>query len=136
MNEAAAKRYRSLTQLKARQPGLKVYIALGGWDFNDPGPTRTTFSDLAASQSAQDTFFESLLSFMLHNEFDGVDLDWEYPVADDRGGKPEDFANYVTLVKRLRGRLNQAPKHFGITLTLVSCPSLIFHPRQQWDTEP
>ncbi|KAF7592768.1 hypothetical protein BBP40_012526 [Aspergillus hancockii] len=118
MTEATASRYRSLTQLKARQPGLQVYIALGGWDFNDPGPTRTTFSDLAASQSAQDTFFESLTSFMLHNDFDGVDLDWEYPVADDRGGRPEDFANFVTLVKRLRERLNQSQKRFGITLTL------------------
>ncbi|KAE8352807.1 glycoside hydrolase superfamily [Aspergillus coremiiformis] len=118
MTEAIASRYRPVTALKGRQPDLQVYIALGGWDFNEPGPTRTTFSDLAASQSAQDAFFESLTSFMLHNGFDGVDLDWEYPNADDRGGKPEDFANYVTLVKRLRERLNQSPKHFGLTLTL------------------
>ncbi|KAE8396531.1 glycoside hydrolase [Aspergillus alliaceus] len=118
MTEETAKRYRTLTTLKGRQPGLEVYIALGGWDFNEPGLTRTTFSDLAASQPAQDAFFESLISFMLHNGFDGVDLDWEYPAAEDRGGRPEDFANYVTLVKRLRERLNGAPKSFGITLTL------------------
>ncbi|UDD56387.1 hypothetical protein AFCA_003934 [Aspergillus flavus] len=118
MTDATAKRYKSLTSLKSRQNGLQVYIAIGGWDFNDPGPTRTTFSDLAGSQSAQDTFFESLVSFMLHNDFDGVDLDWEYPTADDRGGRPEDFANYVTLVKRLRERLDQLPRHFGLTITL------------------
>ncbi|KAE8375114.1 glycoside hydrolase [Aspergillus bertholletiae] len=118
MTEATAKRYRELTQLKVKQAGLEVYIAIGGWDFNDPGPTRTTFSDLAGSLTAQDTFFDSLVSFMLHNDFDGVDLDWEYPVADDRGGRPADLANYVTLVKRLRERLDQLPKRHGLTLTL------------------
>lgn len=86
---------------------------------NDPGPTRTTFSDLAKSTTAQDTFFESLITFMQANNFDGVDLDWEYPVADDRGGIPGDFDNYVTLLKRLRARLNATGRKYGISLTLV-----------------
>jgi chitinase len=42
---------------------------------NDPGPYRTTFSDLAKSTSAQDAFFESLVTFMKANNFDGVDID-------------------------------------------------------------
>lgn len=41
--------YQQVTLLKGLQPGLKVFIAIGGWTFNDPGPTATTFSDLAAS---------------------------------------------------------------------------------------
>ena len=87
---------------------------------NDPGPTRTTFSDLAKSTTAQDAFFESLISFMQTHGFDGVDLDWEYPAAEDRGGIPEDFDNFVTLLKRLRQRLNATGKKYGVTLTLVS----------------
>ncbi len=86
---------------------------------NDPGPTQTTFSDLAASEEKQDTFFESLVSFVLNNGFDGVDLDWEYPVADDRGGKPKDFDNFVTFIKRLRERLNRVPQQIGLSITLV-----------------
>jgi chitinase len=35
-------------------------------------------------------------------DFDGVDIDWEYPVADDRGGSEEDKENYLTLVKEMR----------------------------------
>lgn len=31
--------YKRLTSLKDHQPGLKVFIAIGGWTFNDPGPT-------------------------------------------------------------------------------------------------
>jgi chitinase len=110
--------YDRVTALKRRQPGLEVWIAVGGWAMNDPGPHRTTFSDLAASESAQDAFFESLITFMQKHDFDGVDLDWEYPVAEDRGGRPEDYDNYVTLLRRLRERLNKTGRHYGVTLTL------------------
>lgn len=44
---------------------------------NDSGRYRTTFSDLAKSTSAQDAFFESLITFMQKYDFDGIDLDWE-----------------------------------------------------------
>ena len=76
MDAGTASLYQRVTALKDRQPNLEVWIAIGGWAMNDPGPTRTTFSDLAKSQSAQDAFFESLITFMLANGFDGVDLDW------------------------------------------------------------
>ncbi|EFE44765.1 class V chitinase, putative [Trichophyton verrucosum HKI 0517] len=124
--------YQRVTALKDHQSDLQVWIAIGGWAMNDPGPTRTTFSDLAASESRQDAFFESLITFMLNNGFDGVDIDWEYPVADDRAGKPEDFKNFVTFLRRLRRRLNQTGRKFGLSITLAtpkasrmhSCPSL------------
>jgi GH18 family chitinase len=62
--------------LKQQDAKLKIYIAVGGWAFNDPGPTATTFSDLAASVPRQKIFMESLLSFMSTYGFDGIDLDW------------------------------------------------------------
>ena len=44
---------------------------------NDPDqPTAKTFSQLAASQSAQQAFFSSLIQFMSTYGFDGVDIDW------------------------------------------------------------
>ncbi|GLB10067.1 hypothetical protein AtubIFM57258_006006 [Aspergillus tubingensis] len=118
MDNLTASLYQGVTALKRQQSNLEVWIAIGGWAFNDPGPTRTTFSDLAASEAAQDTFFGSLISFMQNNRFDGVDIDWEYPVTDERGGKPEDYVNFVTLVKRLRERLNQTGRKYGISITL------------------
>ncbi|KAI1954495.1 hypothetical protein LOZ12_001146 [Ophidiomyces ophidiicola] len=118
MDAQTASLYRRVTKLKQKQPGLKVWIAIGGWAMNDPGPYRTTFSDLAKSTSAQDAFFESLISFMETNDFDGVDIDWEYPVADDRGGIEQDFGNFVTLLKRLRERLNSSGKTYGMSITL------------------
>lgn len=67
--------YSRVTALKKRNKDLEAWISIGGWAFNDPGPTATTFSDLAASKSKQSTFFESLLSFLDKYGFDGVDLD-------------------------------------------------------------
>ncbi|KAL7622471.1 hypothetical protein AAE478_007977 [Parahypoxylon ruwenzoriense] len=110
--------YNSVSALKDRDPNLRVWIAVGGWAMNDPGPYRTVFSDLARSQSAQDEFFESVVTFLERNGFDGIDIDWEYPVEDDRGGVPEDFVNYVTLLQRLRNRLNQMNRQIGISITL------------------
>jgi chitinase len=76
MDANTASRYSEVTALKNRQSDLEVWIAIGGWVMNDPGPTRTTFSDLAKSITAQDEFFASLLTFMVKHNFDGVDLDW------------------------------------------------------------
>jgi chitinase len=76
MDDDTASLYRRVTALKGRQDDLQVWIAIGGWAMNDPGPTRTTFSDLAKSESAQDVFFDSLFTFMMAHDFDGIDLDW------------------------------------------------------------
>ncbi|KAF2124900.1 glycoside hydrolase family 18 protein [Dothidotthia symphoricarpi CBS 119687] len=118
MDPGTGSRYDRVAALKERQPDLKVWIAVGGWAMNDPGPYRTTFSDMAASEANQDKFFDSLLTFMKRYNLDGVDLDWEYPVAEDRGGIPADFDNYVNLLTRLRERLNSSGRQYGISLTL------------------
>ena len=68
--------YQQVSGLKSRQSDLQVWISIGGWSFNDPGPTASTFSDLAGSTSAQSSFFSSVISFLRANNFDGVDLDW------------------------------------------------------------
>ncbi|KAI4678875.1 hypothetical protein J4E81_010603 [Alternaria sp. BMP 2799] len=118
MDPGTGSRYSRVAGLKEKQPDLKVWIAVGGWAMNDPGPYRTAFSDMAASEAKQDKFFDSLLTFMRRYNLDGVDLDWEYPVAEDRGGIPADFDNYVNLLRRLRERLNSSGKSYGISLTL------------------
>lgn len=47
--------------------------------------------------------------------FDGVDLDWEYPGADDRGGKAADTENYVLFVKEMKAAFGSK---YGISMTL------------------
>jgi len=69
--------YREIANLKRRAPGLKIWISLGGWTFNDPGPTQNVFSDLASSADKRMKFIENLAKFMRSCGFDGVDIDWE-----------------------------------------------------------
>lgn len=47
--------------------------------------------------------------------FDGVDLDWEYPAADDRGGVESDTANYVLLAQEMKSAFGSK---YGLSMTL------------------
>ncbi|KAF8164160.1 hypothetical protein K438DRAFT_1984862 [Mycena galopus ATCC 62051] len=89
------------TALKSRNPSLKVFLSIGGWSFNDP-PTSGIFSALAASSFNTQTFIDSVLITMLAYGFDGIDIDWEYPVAEDRGGSPGDLANYPIFLTAIK----------------------------------
>ena len=77
MDEGTGKLYSEVTNLKARQRGLQVWLAIGGWAMNDEGPYRHAFSNMAKSDANQDAFFESLITLMFQHNFDGVDIDWE-----------------------------------------------------------
>lgn len=69
--------YKRVTSLKSLNPGMQVWISIGGWSMNDPDqPTAKTFSNLAGSIENQNLFFRSLMSFMETYGFDGVDIDW------------------------------------------------------------
>lgn len=92
----------AFTSLKNQNPVLKCIVSVGGWAFNDPGPTQSEFHNIAASSSSRSTFISSVQSFLATYNFDGIDIDWEYPVAVERGGHPEDKENYLLLVQEMR----------------------------------
>lgn len=112
--------YRRMTLMKQKDPGMSVFVSLGGWSFSNPGaPTHTTFSDLAgASEDRQRRFIRSLIGFMSKFDFDGVDIDWEYPVASGRGGKPEDFKNFPEFLARVKSSLRSTGGRSGLSITL------------------
>ncbi|CAD0088215.1 unnamed protein product, partial [Aureobasidium mustum] len=100
--------YKRVTGLKDFQPGLEVWISVGGWSMNDPDqPTYNTFSKLAASDSAQ-------------RHSSPLCCHWEYPVADDRGGSPDDYDNYVTFLQNLRQALGASGHKYGVSITIPS----------------
>ncbi|KAK7423090.1 hypothetical protein QQZ08_009257 [Neonectria magnoliae] len=71
-------------------------------------PTATTFSDIARSDSSQKAFIKSLVSMMSTYDFDGVDLDWEYPAAEERSGREEDFQNFPRFIANLKKALKSS----------------------------
>ncbi|KAL2812544.1 glycoside hydrolase superfamily [Aspergillus cavernicola] len=110
--------YPQFTALKSKKPSLKTWIAVGGWSFNDAtnSPnTQTAFSDMAGSAANRQMFIASLRHFMQTWGFDGVDIDWEYPGADDRGGIDADTANFVKLVRDMKDAFGG---EYGISITL------------------
>jgi chitinase len=115
MDGQTGKLYNRFTKLKDKHSGLQAFISVGGWSFTDPGPTRNSFSTMAGSASNRGKFINGLRTFMSTYSFDGVDIDWEYPEADERGGSQGDTANYVTLVKEMRAAFGTK---YGITVTL------------------
>ncbi|KAJ6511223.1 hypothetical protein DFH09DRAFT_942072 [Mycena vulgaris] len=118
MTAGDSKLWSETTELKKGFPGLKVFLSIGGWTFNDP-PTQSRFSDVASSAGNRATFVGSCLDVMqTYGREQGIDIDWEYPVADDRGGKPEDKANYVALMKLLHTSFKE--NNYGLSFTAPS----------------
>ena len=55
------------------------------------------FSKMVSDIKSRDTFVESVLDFCDAFDFDGVDIDWEYPYF--KTGSKEDKKNFVLLLK-------------------------------------
>ena len=112
MNSYDVQYYPQVTGLKATNPALKVFISVGGWAAGG-----AVFSTMVSSAENRRTFIDSAIQFMKTYAFDGIDIDWEYPAASDRGGTAADTANFVEFLKELRAACG---KQFGITATLPS----------------
>jgi chitinase len=118
MDDLKPELFEEFTALKSKNPGLKTVVALGGWTFTDPGATQTVFSDMVASAENRKKFIGNLMGFMRKYAFDGVDFDWEYPGAPDRGGRPDDGKNFVTFLKELDDVNNQQPEKYVVSFTV------------------
>ncbi|KXH59987.1 glycosyl hydrolase family 18 [Colletotrichum salicis] len=117
MDDLKTNLFTKMAALKSQNKALKVMIALGGWTFNDPGPTQTVFHDVASSKENRAKFIGNLLSFLRQYAFDGVDFDWEYPGAEDRGGSEEDGKNFTLLLEELRKAIDAQPLEYVVSFT-------------------
>jgi chitinase len=118
-----------LRKLKAKYPHLKVTISIGGWG----GSAR--FSDAALTDAARRRFSTSALDLFFRKWpglFDGIDIDWEFPVQGGLKGnveRPEDKHNFTLLLAELRRQLDEQGKidnrHYELTIAASARPSEI-----------
>ena len=60
-----------------KKKGIKTLIAIGGW--NDSEGNK--YSRMVETPASRRKFIDSVLKFIRKYEFEGLDLDWEYPVC-------------------------------------------------------
>jgi chitinase len=85
--------------VKRAHPDLKVVLSIGGWGAGG-------FSDAALTPQSRAAFVDDSLE--LGAGFDGVDLDWEFPVSGgptELTARPEDRRNATLLARALRDQL-------------------------------
>lgn len=127
--------FNQLRELKARNPGLRVLISLGGWTWS------REFSDVALTDASRRKFVQSCIDLYINGNlpvsdgaggpgaaagvFDGIDLDWEYPASEGLPGnivRPEDTRNFTLLLEEFRRQLG--PNRL-LTAALPAAPSKI-----------
>lgn len=115
--------FNQLIQLKKKHPHLKSLISVGGWTLSSP------FSDVALTDESRSKFAKSCVAYIKKYGFDGVDIDWEYPVSGGKQGntnRKEDKANYTLLLAELRKQLDAAgqvdKKQYLLTIAASAGP--------------
>lgn len=126
-NQPLRGNWNQLKKLKAANPRLKVLISLGGWSWSGG------FSSAARPENRK-AFVASCIDAYLSGNlpvtdgaggtaaaagvFDGIDIDWEYPVACGLTcGSPEDRENFTALLAEFRRQLDQVRP--GLLLTVA-----------------
>ncbi len=108
--------FSQLNELKEQHPHLKTLISVGGWTWSG------RFSNVALTDASRTAFANSCVDFILEHGFDGVDLDWEYPVSgglSSNARRPQDKQNFTLLLKKIREKLDAQSARDGETYLLT-----------------
>jgi len=99
----------ALAELKRTHPHLRTLISIGGWDADG-------FSDAALTAASRERLVSSCIALFFagpRDSFDGVDIDWEFPVY---GGpkhitaRAQDRRNMTRLAREFRRQLDAVGK--------------------------
>lgn len=93
---------------KAHADNCKVYIAVGGWSYNNV-PLAQTFETVATDDALRKKLIQSITDVVKEYNFDGVELDWEYPTQNSA-------SYYEALIVELSKELEKDNKHLTAAL--------------------
>lgn len=113
---AQAGTFAELRELRRQRPGMRLVVSIGGWD------AAPQYSDIALTGPSRRKFADSCIAaFLARQGFDGIDLDWEFPV---HGGmnrsRPADRADATALVREFRRQMDalgrKTHRHYVLTV--------------------
>lgn len=121
--ELSNKQYlkREVTKLHEYYPNLRVNISIGGWGADG-------FSVASANPDNRKVFVDSAVALVKEFNFDGVDIDWEFPVGPEWGQEivsdAHDKQGYILLLSDLRKAFNlleeETGKYYTVTTAVPS----------------
>jgi Glycosyl hydrolases family 18 len=97
-------------------PDIKLLICLG---FDEDELTRIFSQDSSQWRQNATDYAGNVLAYLNHYGLDGLDVDWEYPLA--RAGTPQQFALVFTAI---RAAFATQPKPYYLTLSPASVGTL------------
>jgi len=100
--------YSRVVNLKNKNPKLKVLLAIGGWSFGT-----AKFKEVAKTRYSRQIFVFSATEYLRENNFDGLDMDWEYPKSSDK-------ENFASLLTELREAFEYEAEESGLERLLLS----------------
>jgi len=68
-----------VTDFKKDNENLKVILSIGGWNFPS-----AYFSQMVSTKEYRTKWIASTIKYMKSHNFDGIDIDWEYPCSEPR----------------------------------------------------
>lgn len=89
--------FSQVQSLRLKNPDLKILISLGGWSGSK------WFSDIVADPQKSLRFYESQMAFVRRFNFDGIDIDWEFPVKGGASGNSRSAQDPDNLIRFLQG---------------------------------
>ncbi|KAJ4197154.1 hypothetical protein NW767_009046 [Fusarium falciforme] len=109
-----------------RVEGVKKILSFGGWDFSTKPAPYAIFRE-GVKPANRLTMATKIANFIIENDLEGVDIDWEYPGAPDIPGIPpaekDEGKNYLAFLAVLRNLLK------GRSLS-IAAPSSYWYMKQ------
>ncbi|KJZ79280.1 hypothetical protein HIM_01431 [Hirsutella minnesotensis 3608] len=111
-------KWQDLFQFKKANPHVKTLFSIGGWPRDEE---KTWFASAAGTPQSRERFVKTATQLMLDGGFDGIDIDWEFPVGETES------QSHAELMKALRRELDELQKthqgyHFLLTLATSASP--------------
>ena len=95
-----------------REYGIRVVVSVNG--------NSKTFSNVCYDEKLREKFAQGLVDVVQQYNFDGIDLDWEFPGVDTGRSDAVDSVNYTKLFASLRSKLDALQVEGGSNYLLTS----------------